>query len=56
MSRRQQRIDSTDAAVAIMSAIDIVPPEGVPLNVDETDFFSSIIAEAPNADWTAHQI
>lgn len=58
MTKRRKRIDSAAAAVEVMASAHktIMPPAGVPLDADEVDFFSSIIAEAPKADWTDHQI
>lgn len=53
MSRRQ-RIDSAEAAVAVMAAStkDLSPPKHLKLRRGDAPFWASVIAEKPRSEWT----
>lgn len=53
MSRRQ-RIDSAEAAVAVMAAAakDLSPPKHLKLRRGDAPFWGSVIAEKPRSEWS----
>lgn len=55
---RKQRIDSNAAAVKIMlkAAIELFPPEHVPVGEKDLPFWLNITAEKAKAEWTAHDL
>lgn len=60
MSDRKARNDSAEEQVRMMTealkAKEIVPPENVPLDDKDMQFWHSVIAEFARAEWTAHQL
>lgn len=53
---RRQRIDSNAAAVKIVQALKPSPPSHVVLGDNDRQFWRSVVAEFPNAEWTDHQL
>ena len=55
---RRQRIDSTTAAVKIMTAAvrELTPPAHVPLAKGDLPFWRSVVAEFARTEWTDHQL
>ena len=58
MTERKQRVDSITAQVDIMqkSVMGVEAPAHIPLTDEDRPFWSSIIAEKPKAEWTAHDL
>ena len=55
---RKQRVDSTTAAVRIMTgaAKEVSPPAHICLSAEDWPFWHSVVAEFPKTDWTDHQL
>ncbi len=58
MAKRKARIDSATEAVRVMgkAAVEILPPDNVPLDAEDLEFFRNVIAEYARSEWTAHQL
>lgn len=55
---KRQRVDSVTAAARIVGAVtkEILPPAHVSLDAADMPFWSSVVAEFPKVEWTAHQL
>lgn len=57
-TKRKARIDSASEAVRVMgkAAVEVLPPENVPLDAEDLPFFRSVIDEFARSEWTTHQL
>ena len=55
---KRQRIDSISAEVEVMkkSALELCPPDHVPLTEADYPFWRSILAEKAKSEWTGHDL
>lgn len=55
---RKQRIDSITAQVEVMkkAAVELSPPDHLPLTDAELPFWKNIIAEKAKSEWTGHDL